>query len=326
MRERNMQQPITYELIIKFSSENNENDALKTKDHVKSWLIGEGEESFVEGTVDNLDMEHDYENPGYDYYSMLGGNLSPLSLYKYTLGELETLRERLLSVFNATVTAEIKELETKVWQEGWKESFTPFSTRKFHIYPPWDPSQKGLEKHPVEIEPGMAFGTGHHATTQLCLTKIEDMVDFYIGEGRPLEEIAVLDVGTGSGILAIAALKIGFQSVLGTDIEADAVQSSKNNAKANGVDFRVLKASVPPVSEYGQFDLVIANILAVVLKKILKDLATAVLPGGKLMLSGLLVEEREILSDMGREYGLEEVDFKEQSGWGCLLLEKPKGL
>jgi ribosomal protein L11 methyltransferase len=197
--------------------------------------------------------------------------------------------------------------QTTTWLEGWKESFKPIRTERFYIYPPWNPPQgKECDFHMV-IEPGMAFGTGQHATTMLCLREIERLTQ----EDPEIHSAA--DVGTGTGILAIAMAQLGIPRVIGTDIDSDAVIAAKRNLADNAVHFELLQTSVPP----GDYSLVVANILTVVLLKLMQDLARAT--GRWLLLSGILVEQAYEIEHAATACGLELVRSVEQEGWVSLL-------
>ena len=165
----------------------------------------------------------------------------------------------------------------------------------------------------LEVEPGMAFGTGQHATTQLCLAKLEDIFEQF-------EPQSVLDVGTGTGILAIAIKKMGCTSLIATDIDADAVIAAKENAARNSVEFDVQQASVPENVE--PVSLVVANILFVVLRRIINELSSKVLKGGKLLLSGVLSEEADEMIRLAESQGLQFQSKSEQDGWVCLVFDK----
>ena len=141
---------------------------------------------------------------------------------------------------------------------------------------------------PVVIDPGQAFGTGAHPSTQLCLSAIEQYL-------RPGER--VLDMGCGSGILAIAALKLGANLAVGFDSDPDAIQAARKNARANGVSDRLVlvQGSLTAVRRKAKFDLIVINILSRVITSFLEDgLAQTVAPRGIMILSGILAEqERE---------------------------------
>lgn len=299
----------TFELRIEFSQKQ---ESAVVKDSVKEFLSQAGEPSFVEGYVDGLDLDFDYGEVERDYYNELGGAVSPLSLYKYDRSRIDEIREALEGCFGNSLRCEVLESETSDWMEGWKESFQPFSTKKFYVYPPWLNSSESKGLLAIEIEPGMAFGTGQHATTQLCLSEIETLWD-----ERSIG--SALDVGTGTGILSIALAKLGCQNIFATDIDSDAVIATKDNAKVNGVEMSVVKDSVP--SE-GQYDLVIANILFVVIKTILPQLSERMAPGGVLLLSGVLSEEYSELEDLAKSCDLMIKRKQEMDGWISLSLGK----
>ena len=119
---------ITYELVISFENKPS------LKEDVMNWLIGIGEESFVEGIVDGLDLDYDYENEDKNYYEDLGGSASSISLYKYDKEHLMALKEKLSSTFGGNLTLTLNETDTSEWQEGWKDSFKPFETKRFHVF------------------------------------------------------------------------------------------------------------------------------------------------------------------------------------------------
>lgn len=172
----------------------------------------------------------------------------------------------------------------KDWSESWKANFQPIRVgKRLMIVPAWLNPPLAPEDVPIRLDPGMAFGTGTHPTTQLCLEVIEKHL-------RPGQ--AVLDLGTGSGILAIAAAKLGAGPIWALDIDPEAVRVAGENALANGVAERIQVAagSLADVLRAGyQAPFVVANILARVLNDMLNQgLAQTVAPGGLLVLSGIL--------------------------------------
>ncbi len=144
----------------------------------------------------------------------------------------------------------------------------------------------------VDLDPGLAFGTGTHPTTAMCLRFLEAM---------DLSGKRVLDYGCGSGILAVAALKLGAATALAVDIDPQAVTATRRNAERNGVAER-LQAALPAQAEPGEYDVVVANILANPLIELAPTIATQCRPGGRLALAGLLASQAESVRDAYRRY------------------------
>jgi len=187
-----------------------------------------------------------------------------------------------------------RELAEEDWANAWKDHYHPFRVgRRLYIRPSWDTGDEGEPSRPGDItlvlDPGMAFGTGLHPTTQGCLQAIEKLAT---------PGASVLDVGTGSGILAIAAAQLGATSVAAFDVDELAVRATEANAAENGVSDRiqVWQGELESVRERGvgpTFDLVLANILAPVIVRLLKEngLLGYVAPTGHLVLSGIILEQ-----------------------------------
>lgn len=190
----------------------------------------------------------------------------------------------LTSAPDLTVTS----MEDQDWLEGWKQFFSPLEiSPSLAIVPSWESYTPKRDQATITLDPGMAFGTGTHGTTFTCLQALSDYLE---------KEMRVCDVGTGSGILAIAAVKLGAQSVVATDNDDLAVRVARENAELNGVagdiDFRVsdLLAGID-----GPFDLVLANILAPVIHMLVPDLHHILAPGALFISSGYITsQEAEI--------------------------------
>lgn len=305
----------TFELRIAFTGPH-ERVRIKTKQRVMDWLLVNGAESFVEGALD-VDLFHDQSQPNQEFYQEMGGDLVCISVYRYNCESLVDLDVKIKHEFGEQIMTSLHSMLTETWMEGWKESFTPFSTQRFHVCPPWIREEPPPGKINLIIEPGMAFGTGQHGTTKICLHAIERLAAQHKDQ---LGTMTMLDVGTGTGILAIAAKLLGMGAVAGTDIEDDAVLAALENAKLNRADILVRKGSLP---EGGPFNVVVANILAVVLQRMMPDLAAILKPKGQLILSGLLNEEEDELIDRAAEFGLPLVYKEQLEGWSCLVLQKP---
>ena len=172
---------------------------------------------------------------------------------------------------------DVEEIPIEDWSASWKSHFHPVRRGRVLVVAPWMRDQAVPGGVRVVIEPGLAFGTGDHPTTGMCL----DALDLFLQRNPGA---AVLDVGTGSGILAIAARKLGAGLSVGTDNDPLALRVARENAAVNGALID-LRSGIP---EGVEFDLVLANILANTLVELAPDLAHAVAPGGRLILSGIL--------------------------------------
>lgn len=220
-------------------------------------------------------------------------------------------------------------LEDRNWMEAWKERYRPIPVgRRLIVVPAWLAPPEG-NRVPIRIDPGMAFGTGTHPTTQLCLELIEECFDEH--SAFCVRPSVVIDIGCGSGILSIAALKLGAQSALGVDIDEAAVRASRENAEANGVaeaEFSLGVGSLAEVREgaFGvrQAPLVLANILAPVIVRLLEaGLADLVAPGGALVLSGIMTEQAQGVVAAAEARGLDLLEKRQQGDWVALALKRP---
>lgn len=197
------------------------------------------------------------------------------------------------------------------WRERWKQYFKPLrASARFVVAPPWESAAAPDGGHVLFIEPAMAFGTAQHETTALCLERVDGL---YAARDLP----TMLDVGTGTGILAIAASLLGAKVALGVDNDPNAVVAARDNVRLNaGVVGRDLRMEGTPIGEVrGRYDLVAANILTPTLMLLKGEIASRVASGGQLMLSGILVEQAgEVVAAYEAE-GLEAVGRAERNGW-----------
>jgi len=202
------------------------------------------------------------------------------------------------------------------WAEAWKRHFHVERYGRIVVVPSWRAHDDAPGDVVVTLDPGMAFGTGQHETTRMCLEALERAV-------RP--GMALLDIGCGSGILSLAAAKLGAGDVLALDLDADCVRVTRDNARANGIDAVVCAAegslgdawplATPPD---GRFDLVMANIIARVIIELAPSLAAALRPRGRLIASGVIAErERETL-DALTAAGLHVEQVRAMGEWRCI--------
>ncbi|MDR0997082.1 MAG: 50S ribosomal protein L11 methyltransferase [Zoogloeaceae bacterium] len=213
-----------------------------------------------------------------------------------------------LAGFAALPELEKKAIPETDWVRQTQAQFDPIRiSERLWIVPSWHtPPEPGALN--LLLDPGMAFGTGSHPTTRLCLMWLEAQLT---GHEAPQ---SLLDYGCGSGILAIAAAKLGAAPVVGIDIDPQAVEAAVANARKNQIEAEFFAADAPVE---GQFDLLVANILSNPLKALAPALCARVKPGGKFALSGILVAQSQEIAEIYSPFAELSV-FGEQEGWVCL--------
>ena len=210
------------------------------------------------------------------------------------------------------------------WAHAWKQYYRPLRIgRRVLLTPAWEEPEALPGDLVVRLEPGMAFGTGLHPTTRLCVAALEKWV-------RPGD--AFLDIGTGSGVLAIAAAKLGAAPVWATDIDPLAIRAAKDNAQRNGtvlsLDGLHIEPGSVPAGQAGRFNVIAANILAEVLVGLFDcaydnvPLAEPLAPGGHLILSGILEEKSEMVLSAAAPHGLKEVERRQEGDWVALVVRR----
>jgi len=198
-------------------------------------------------------------------------------------GELSGFRDVLRSSgLDPVFSFEYSLLPEKDWNENWKKSFSPIDIgENLTIIPSW--LKKDTSRIPVIIDPGMVFGTGYHETSQTCLIIIEKI-------SKECRKESCLDIGTGSGILAIGAAKLGFRHVTAVDIDPMAIDAAKRNVEGNSLLNVVIKEGDITAVD-GSFDLIVANLLSGILVDIAPEIVSRLNPGGKAILSGMLTDQ-----------------------------------
>ncbi len=204
------------------------------------------------------------------------------------------------------------------WEKAWQVHFKAKRlTDRFVVKPPWEDYTPQSGELVLTIYPGMAFGTGRHPSTWLCLRALEELAQEWLPEATPL----VLDVGTGTGILGLAAARLG-ATVLAIDIDPEAVAAARQNIMLNRLQDRVRVEDVPLTSLRQQFDLILANLTAADLRGLAESLAGRLLPGGHLIISGFLQGDLEALQDIFQRQGLTPRQTQHQETWTMLLLQR----
>jgi len=270
--------------------------------------------------IESTAIEDQYDGEGYP--------VGPLRVCAYILMDegLEDTRQRIeealwyLGRIQSLPSPEFKNIQNENWADAWKKHYHPIPIgERLIIVPAWldSPDETRI---PIRIDPGMAFGTGTHPTTQLCLEMLED----YTPIGGD-----ILDIGCGSGILSIVGIKLGAARGFGVDIETDAVPSARINAASNEVPNQAFftLGSVDEVKsgvfEIQQAPLVLANILAHILKRLLgAGLGELVAPGGVLILSGILKEQVPGMIAKLKAHGLHVIEQKQIEDWVALAVQR----
>ena len=218
----------------------------------------------------------------------------------------------------------VDETEDVDWINNWKQYFHQFYIDDLLVIPSWEEvEEKDQDKMVLHIDPGTAFGTGMHETTQLCIRQLKKYVT---------PDTVMLDVGTGSGILGILALMFGAKKVVGTDLDPCAVDAVQDNLQANGIDpekFTLLIGNLITEKEvqdqvgYGCYDIVAANILADVLVALTPVVIAQMKPGAIYILSGIIDDKEDVVKEAVQAAGLELLDVNYQGEWVGITARKP---
>lgn len=236
--------------------------------------------------------------------------------------ELEELAD-FLDIGEGTVSVE--ETEDIDWINNWKQYFHQFTIDDVLVIPSWEEVQEeDKDKMILHIDPGTAFGTGMHDTTQLCIRQLRKFIT---------PETELLDVGTGSGILAILSLMFGAKHAVGTDLDPCAVEAVRDNMENNGIapeQFEMMIGNIITEKEvqdkvgYEKYDIVVANILADVLVPLTPVIVNQLKPGGIYITSGIIDDKEEVVKEAVLAAGLELVEVTYQGEWVSVTARKEK--
>ena len=234
---------------------------------------------------------------------------------------LDEIRSWGVDVGEGTIAA--SETEDKDWINNWKEFFHQFYVDDILIKPSWEEVQpEDRDKLLIQIDPGTAFGTGMHETTQLCIRQLRKYLT---------PETVLLDVGTGSGILSIISLKLGAKHAVGTDLDPCALEAVKENMEVNGIDpasFEMLIGNIISEKEVqyrvgcGCYDIVVANILAEVLVPLTPVILSQLKPGGIYITSGIIDDKEDLVVKTVKDCGLTVLEVTHQGEWVSVTARK----
>lgn len=227
----------------------------------------------------------------------------------YVNDRINELKEMGLDLGDAKV--EHEKMHEEDWANTWKQYYKPSKVgEKIVVKPIWEEYSAKEGELVVDLDPGMAFGTGTHETTRMCIQALERYVE---------KESTVFDVGCGSGILAIAAAKLGAKLAVGVDLDPVAVESSKENVEYNKLDnIEILHGNLVEVID-GKADIVVANILAEIICILTDDVKRVLKEGGVFITSGIIHDRVDMVCEKLEETGFEVVEKNRDGEWNCIV-------
>ncbi|WP_274363242.1 50S ribosomal protein L11 methyltransferase [Paenibacillus thermotolerans] len=305
---------------------------------IADWLHGEGAGGVSIEESGNLDRKRDtslgqwYEKP----LNNIPEGEAVMKAYFSEHSELEQLITGLKQFLDSLPsfgidpgkkTVETAEIREEDWADSWKQYFKPTHvSERLVIKPTWEEYEAKPGEVIVELDPGMAFGTGTHATTALCMRTLEDVI-------APGDH--VIDVGTGSGILSIAAAKLGAGRILALDLDPVAVSSAQENVRLNGLSdlitvrlsdllqaIRTQEAGAEDVGVKLPVQVVVANILAEIILTFVDDVYQALAPGGTYVASGIITSKEQDVANALLDAGFELKGRREENDWVALVAVK----
>jgi len=217
------------------------------------------------------------------------------------------------------IVCSFSEIPDEDWSETWKAHFKPLRIgNHFLVVPTWETANPGPADVVIRLDPGRAFGTGHHETTRLCLKWLESRA-----VSRTPDSLgSLLDVGTGSGILAMGAALLGFENVMGIDNDPEAVEVALANIDLNRLSGKIRILCLPTEEIIGRFDVLISNIQSLPLIRMAETFVSKVADGGRLVLSGILTKQAEEVRTEYEKRGVKLIGTKAAGEWILLDFQK----
>lgn len=287
------------------------NTSKEKKDIIEGILFDYGIYTTEEVSTDLVD-ELDQDEKDWDFidYPLLNSedDIFAIKVYPENLEDAKKLKAELEE--KSLGNSKIEEKDDEDWANNWKKYYKPLEIgESLAIVPEWE--EYNSNRKIIKINPGMAFGTGTHESTYMCL----ELLGKYVNEGDE-----IFDIGCGSGILAIAALKLGAKRALAIDIDDKCIDASHENAKLNDVEdkMEIKKGNLLDVVK-GRADLIVSNIIAEIIVDEIKNLKNHMDPGGIFITSGIIKERREMVMDALVENNFEIIDEIEKNNWLAIV-------
>lgn len=227
----------------------------------------------------------------------------------YINEKMDELKE--LGIDTGLAKVESEKMFEEDWANNWKKYYKPTKVgQKIVVKPIWEEYQEQGDEKVIELDPGMAFGTGTHETTRMCIQSLEEYVK---------ADSTVFDVGCGSGILAIAAAKLGAKMAVGVDLDPVAVESAKENVGYNNLDnIQILYGNLVEVID-GKAEIVVANIIAEVICILTEDVKRVLKDNGYFITSGIIHDRVEMVTKKLEETGFEVIEINKDGEWNCIV-------
>ena len=252
-------------------------------------------------------LEHKGEFTVVKSYFLADENVE--EIVSITKEKLKEIQEMGIDIGKGIV--ECDKIKEEDWANNWKKYYKPSNiTDRIVVKPMWEEYVPKNSELVIELDPGMAFGTGTHETTRRCVKALEKYVEY---------DSTVFDVGCGSGILAIAAAKLGAKLALGVDLDPVAVESAKENVGLNDLDnIEILEGNLLDVIN-GKADIVVANIIAEIICILTGDVSKALNKGGLFITSGIIHERVDMVTSTLKECGIEVMEVNKDGEWNCIV-------
>lgn len=299
------------EIVVKTSMEN--------EDYISDILYQVGADGLaIEDPRDILNLSQHKEDWDFVDSNLIKGELDDIYIKAY-FPETKDL-ENIKNFINKRINKEqgeisFNEVDDKDWSESWKKYYKPQRIGKsILIKPSWEPVEEGAGDIIVELDPGMAFGTGTHETTIMCTEALESLLK--TGD-------SVYDIGCGSGILSIVASKLGASKVVGVDLDPTSIKVSNENIILNNVEdnVRIIEGNLLDVVE-DKVDIIVSNIIAEIIVKMTGDLKEYLVEDGIFIASGIILDKIDLVKNALLENGFNILDTKTLGEWACITAKK----
>ena len=288
-------------------------------DAISNFLLELGSEGISQ--EEEIDQKDFNESAPANIPDQLKAYFPERSKWEQKLARLADYLESLHEIFPELAKPEfaVRKFADQDWGEEWKKYFKPVRIFKnIVIKPTWERYSPSGRDIVIEIDPGMAFGTGQHPSTRMCLEALEEV----LLKERPNRKSSVLDIGTGTGILSIGAAKLGAYRVVAVDIDPKAAEIAQQNVNINNVEGEVSVMSMDIVNLDGSFDVIVANLTAETIVKLHAHIGQMLARGGHLVCSGIIEQRAHLVEEAMASLALQQEKVLKEKEWVCYTYKK----